>query len=154
MKISLVTEVYLLLLMLFFVIYHSLVILISIQTRRLGSISDVDNSPQSLLSFSGNKDVHALYDFMLNYRSFLTSLTSVDVPLLCSPVPFQNAALSAPEVSCGELKRADHVAFPLKGSKMKDEANEIKDAYIPPCATMGSKGRSFEARYDKFCHCA
>uniref|UniRef100_F6GWC8 Uncharacterized protein n=1 Tax=Vitis vinifera TaxID=29760 RepID=F6GWC8_VITVI len=67
------------------------------QTRRLGSISDVDNSPQSLLSFSGNKDVHALYDFMLNYRSFLTSLTSVDVPLLCSPVPFQNAALSAPE---------------------------------------------------------
>ncbi|RVW83001.1 hypothetical protein CK203_042451 [Vitis vinifera] len=47
------------------------------------------------------------------------------------------------QVSCGELKRADHVAFPLKGSKMKDEANEsvsaglsysieIKDAYIPP----------------------
>ena len=32
-------------------------------------------------------------------RSFLTSLTSVDVPLLCSPVPFQNAALSAPEAS-------------------------------------------------------
>ncbi|CBI17255.3 unnamed protein product, partial [Vitis vinifera] len=94
------------------------------QTRCLGSISDVDNSPQSLLSFSGNKDVHALYDFMLNYRSFLTSLTSVDVPLLCSPVPFQNAALSAPEVNCRELKRADHVAFPLKGSKMKDEANE------------------------------
>ena len=54
---------------------------------------------------------------------------------------------------------------------MKDEANEsvsaslsynieIKDAYIPPwiissiCATMGSEGRSSEARYDKFCHCA
>ncbi|CBI34121.3 uncharacterized protein LOC100257121 [Vitis vinifera] len=134
------------------------------QTRRLGSISDVDNSPQSLLSFSGNKNVHALYDFMLNYRSFLTSLTSVDVPLLYSPVPFQNAALSAPEVSCRELKRADHVAFPLKGSKMKDEAIEsvsaglsysieIKDAYIPPwiissiCATMGSEGRSFEASF-------
>ena len=50
---------------------------------------------------------------------------------------------------------------------MKDKANEsvlaglsnrieIKDAYIPPwiissiCATMGSEGRSFEARYDKF----
>ena len=67
MKTSLVTEACLLLLM-FFVIYYSLVILISIQTRRLGSISDVDNSPQSLLSFSGNKNVHALYDFMLNYR--------------------------------------------------------------------------------------
>ena len=54
---------------------------------------------------------------------------------------------------------------------MKDEANEsvsaglsysieIKDAYIPPWiissiwATMGSEGRSFEARHDKFCHCA
>ncbi|RVW82957.1 hypothetical protein CK203_042468 [Vitis vinifera] len=73
------------------------------------------------------------------------------------------------QVICRELKRAGHVAFPLKGSKMKDEANEsvsaglsysieIKDAYIPPwiissiCATMGSEGRSFEARYDKFCH--
>lgn len=54
--------------MLCFVIHISLVILISIQTRRLGSISDVDNSPESLLSFSGNKNVHALYDFMLNYR--------------------------------------------------------------------------------------
>ncbi|XP_034679746.1 uncharacterized protein LOC117909800 [Vitis riparia] len=69
-----------------------------------------------------------------------------------------------PEVSCRELKRADHVVFPLKGSKMKDEANEsvsaglsysieIKDAYIPPwiissiCATMGSEGRSFEASF-------
>ncbi|RVW83021.1 Retrovirus-related Pol polyprotein from transposon RE1 [Vitis vinifera] len=67
------------------------------------------------------------------------------------------------QVSCGELKRADHVVFPLKGSKMKDEANEsvsaglsynieIKDAYIPPwiissiCATMGSVRRSFEVR--------
>ncbi|KAJ9701110.1 hypothetical protein PVL29_006454 [Vitis rotundifolia] len=45
-------------------------------TRRLGSISDVDNSPQSLLSFCGNKDVRALYDFMLNY-SFTTEPTSI-----------------------------------------------------------------------------
>lgn len=67
--------------------------------------------------------MHALYDFMLNYRSFLTSLTSVDVPLLCSPVPFQNAALSAPEVSCGELKRADHVAFPLKRIQNERRSN-------------------------------
>ena len=72
------------------------------------------------------------------------------------------------QVSCRELKRADHVAIPLKGSKTKDEENErvvaaglfysieIKDAYIPPwiicniCATMGSEGRSFEARYEPF----
>ncbi|RVW89751.1 hypothetical protein CK203_047203 [Vitis vinifera] len=66
------------------------------------------------------------------------------------------------QVRCRELKRADHVAFPLKGSNMEGEANgsvsaglsysiEIKDVYIPPwiicriCATMGSEGRSFEA---------
>uniref|UniRef100_A0A2N9GAV2 Uncharacterized protein n=1 Tax=Fagus sylvatica TaxID=28930 RepID=A0A2N9GAV2_FAGSY len=97
------------------------------QTRRLSSLSDIDSSSQSLLVFSGNKNVHGLYDFLLNYRSFLTSLTAMDVPLLCSPVPFQNAALSAPEVRCMELKRADHIAAP-KG-------------------VMGSEGRSFEASF-------
>ncbi|KAK9290379.1 hypothetical protein L1049_008548 [Liquidambar formosana] len=127
------------------------------QTRRLGSMSDVDNSPQSLLAFNGNENVHGLYDFLLNYRSFLTSLTSVDVPLLYSPVPFQNASLSAPEIKCKELKRVDHIAFPLKGNNMKDgESNasiEIKDAYLPPwiicgmCAIMGSEERSFEASF-------
>ncbi|RVW11954.1 hypothetical protein CK203_091837 [Vitis vinifera] len=72
-----------------------------VTTEDLVELSEIEkrNLGQSLLSFSGNKNVHALYDFMLNYRSFLTSLTSVDVPLLYSPVPFQNAALSAPEVS-------------------------------------------------------
>lgn len=38
------------------------------QTRRRNSLSDVDNGPQSLLAFSGNKNVHGLYDFLLNYR--------------------------------------------------------------------------------------
>lgn len=74
------------------------------------------------------------------------------------------------QVSCRELKRADHVALPLKGSKMINEESgsiasglfysiEIKDAYIPPwiicsiCATMGSQGRSFTARYDKVSLC-
>ncbi|KAL4606748.1 hypothetical protein ACB092_09G125900 [Castanea dentata] len=134
------------------------------QTRRLSSLSDIDNSSQSLLVFSGNKNVHGLYDFLLNYRSFLTSLTAMDVPLLCSPVPFQNAALSAPEVRCMELKRADHVASPPKGSTKDGECMqgssaglcytiEIKDAYLPPwiicsvCAVMGSEGRSFEASF-------
>lgn len=31
-------------------------------------------------------------------RYFLTSLTGMDVPMLYSPLPFENAALSAPEV--------------------------------------------------------
>lgn len=38
------------------------------QTRRLGSLTDGDNSPQSLLAFKGNENVHGLYDFLLNYR--------------------------------------------------------------------------------------
>ncbi|KAL5133896.1 hypothetical protein HKD37_03G007156 [Glycine soja] len=67
-------------------------------TWRLRSFSDVDNSPASLLAFSGNNNVHALYDFLLNYRFLLTSLSSVDVPVLCSPVPFQNSALSSLDV--------------------------------------------------------
>ncbi|KAB1222510.1 Protein downstream neighbor of Son [Morella rubra] len=134
------------------------------QTRRLSSLSDIDNSPQSLLVFSGNKSVHSLYDFFLNYRSFLTSLAGADVPLLCSPVPFQNAALSAPEVRCTEFKRADHIAVPPKGASNYGEhlqgpspgmcySIEIKDSYVPPwivcsiCAVMGSEGRSFEASF-------
>ncbi|KAB1205646.1 hypothetical protein CJ030_MR7G017818 [Morella rubra] len=133
------------------------------QTRRLSSLSDIDNSQQSLLVFSGNKSVHSLYDFFLNYRSFLTSLAGADVPLLCSPVPFQNATLSAPEVRCTEFKRADHIAVPPKGASNYGEhlqgpspgmcySIEIKDSYVPPwivcsiCAVMGSEGRSFEAR--------
>ncbi|XP_059463104.1 uncharacterized protein LOC132191966 isoform X2 [Corylus avellana] len=131
------------------------------QTRRQSSLSDIDNSPQSLLAFSGNKNIHGLYDFLLNYRSLLTFFTGMDVPLLCSPVPFQNAALSAPEVRCMELKRADHIAAPKgsgkDGGSVKGSSAglcyciEIKDAYLPPwiiCSiweVMSSEGRSFEA---------
>ncbi|KAK6942501.1 hypothetical protein RJ641_027878 [Dillenia turbinata] len=134
------------------------------QTRHLNSISDIDNSPESLLAFNGNSNVHGLYDILLNYRSFLTSLTGMDVPLLYSPVPFKNAAMSAPEVKCKEMRRADHIAFSSKGSylkegKLDDDLSafcysiEIKDAYLPPwivssmCAIVGSEGRSFEASF-------
>ncbi|KAG6770291.1 hypothetical protein POTOM_025968 [Populus tomentosa] len=130
------------------------------QTRRLSSLSDVDNSPQSLLAFCGNKNVHGLYDFLLNYRSSLTFLSGVDVPVLYSPVPFQNAALSAPEIKCVEVKRADHNAASPKGTESSQGSStgllssiEIKDACIPPwivcrvCALMGSEGRNFEASF-------
>ncbi|KAJ6382372.1 hypothetical protein OIU77_030927 [Salix suchowensis] len=127
------------------------------QTRRLSSLSDVDNSPQSLLAFCGNKNVHGLYDFLLNYRSSLTFLSGVDVPVLYSAVPFQNAALSAPEIKCVEVKRADHNAASPKGSQGSStgllSSIEIKDACIPSwivcrvCALMGSEGRSFEASF-------
>ncbi|PON40807.1 Donson [Trema orientale] len=133
------------------------------QTRRLSSSSDIDNTPESLLVFSSNKNAHGLYDILLNYRSFLTALAGMDVPLLYSPVPFQNAAFSAPEIKCMELKRAEHISTSDKLSTVKDESQrvpsvfcssvEIKDTYIPPwiicsiCAIMGSEGKSFEAGF-------
>ncbi|GAB4834119.1 hypothetical protein Ancab_032381 [Ancistrocladus abbreviatus] len=135
------------------------------QTKRLSTMSEVDNTPQSLLAFNGNKSVHGLYDFLLNYKSFLTSLTGVDVPVLCSPAPFRNAAPSAPEVKCREIKTADHLASESRGSAMKDgESNvgssgaifysiEIKDVFLTPWTvssvleSMASEGKSFEASF-------
>lgn len=136
------------------------------QAKRSYSMPDFDNSPQSLLAFNGNDSVHSLYDFLLNYRSLLSTLatlTSADVPLLCAPMPFLHAALSTPEVKCKELKRAD--ALQLKGLIGKDGepmdgstcgicySIEIKDAYLPPwivcslCTAMCSDGMSFEASF-------
>nr|KJB16491.1 hypothetical protein B456_002G233300 [Gossypium raimondii] len=135
------------------------------QTRRMNSFSDVDNTPQSLLAFSGKENVHGLYEILLNYRSFLTFLNTADVPLLYSPVPFQHAALSVPEVRCMEIKRPDRGTALPHGSILKDSCSmpnssaglcysiEIKDSYIPPwiisnmCAQMVSKGQSFEASF-------
>ncbi|TYI32646.1 hypothetical protein ES332_A04G078700v1 [Gossypium tomentosum] len=135
-------------------------------TRRMNSFSDVDNTPQSLLAFSGNQNVHGLYDILLNYRSFLTFLNVVDVPVLYCPVPFQHAALSAPEVRCMEIKRADHGTSLSHASSTLNDGHstpissaglcysvEIKDSHIPPwiickiCALMASKGQSFEASF-------
>ncbi|XP_019456446.1 PREDICTED: protein downstream neighbor of Son-like isoform X2 [Lupinus angustifolius] len=135
------------------------------QTRRLWSFSDVDNSPESLLVFIGNDQVHGLYDVLLNYRSILTSLSGMDVPVLYSPVPFQNSSLSSPNIKCMEMRRAEHIAASFNGSILKDSESaqrssddlccsiEIKDAFLPPwiisgiCALMGSEGRSFEASF-------
>ncbi|PIA54198.1 hypothetical protein AQUCO_00900626v1 [Aquilegia coerulea] len=136
------------------------------QTRRLGSLLDVkDNSPQSLLAFSGNAIVHGLYDFLFNYRSFLSSLVGVDVPTLCAPVLFRNASISVPEVKCKEMKKANYLSSVPRGPHQEDSEStkdssagvcysiEIKDVILPPwvicgiCASMGSEGRSFEASF-------
>ncbi|KAF9595430.1 hypothetical protein IFM89_000348 [Coptis chinensis] len=135
------------------------------QIRRSDSISDVkDHSPQSLLAFSGNESVHGLYDFLLNYRSFLNLLIGGDVPVLCAPVPFLNASISAPEVKCKEIKRASSLPSLPKGSHLEEESTkdlsggvchsiEITDTILPPwiisgiCASLGSEGRSFEASF-------
>ncbi|KAK7284747.1 hypothetical protein RJT34_19500 [Clitoria ternatea] len=134
------------------------------QTRRIRSFSDVDNSPESLLVFSGNYNVNGLYDLLLNYRSFMVSLSGVDVPVLCSPMPFQNSSLSSPDIKCMETRRAEDMAASYNGSIWKDGGSalgssdglytiEIKDAFLPPwiisgiCALMSSEGRSFEASF-------
>ncbi|KAK4272644.1 hypothetical protein QN277_021167 [Acacia crassicarpa] len=135
------------------------------QTRRMRSLSDVDNTPESLLVFSGNMNVHGLYDLLLNYRSFYTSLSGMDVPVLCSPVPFQNATISSPDIKCMEVKRAEQIAASYDESYMKDAdiaqgssdglcwSIEIKDTILPPwiisgiCSLMSSEGRKFEASF-------
>ncbi|XP_047313161.1 protein downstream neighbor of Son-like isoform X2 [Impatiens glandulifera] len=134
------------------------------QIRWFKSTSDVDNSEQSVLAFTGNKNVHGLFDFLLNYRHLLKSLSSDDLPVLYSPVPFQNATFSAPEVRCKEVKSADSVAHPLKESIMNEgtcQASptgfvysiEIKNTYLPPwvissvCEIMSAKTTSFEASF-------
>nr|XP_043613686.1 protein downstream neighbor of Son-like [Erigeron canadensis] len=129
------------------------------QTRRTVSLSDVDNSPESFLVFS-DINVNGLYDFLLNYRFLLPSLNSYDVPLLYSPVPFKNAALSAPEVKCREVRKIDHMSVPITNEPNQGPASashytvEIKDAYLPPwitsrvCDAMMSNGDiSFEASF-------
>ncbi|XP_061372099.1 uncharacterized protein LOC133314617 [Gastrolobium bilobum] len=118
-----------------------------------------------MLVFSGNNNVHGLFDLLLNYRSLLTLLSGMDVPVLCSPVPFRNSSLSSPDIKCMEMRRAEHIAASNKGSIWKDGESargssdglccsiEIKDAILPPwiicgiCALMGSEGRSFEASF-------
>ncbi|KAK4736516.1 hypothetical protein R3W88_000213 [Solanum pinnatisectum] len=134
------------------------------QTRRRSAMSDVDNRPDSLLAFTGNKNVHSLYDFLLNYRYFLTSLTGVDVPELYSPIPFENAALTAPEVRCKEVRRIDQAAFQGMESNVTCEPNqqpssgmcysvEIRGRYLAPwvtsaiCDAFSSNSTSFEASF-------
>ncbi|PIN20246.1 hypothetical protein CDL12_07067 [Handroanthus impetiginosus] len=133
------------------------------QTRPVESMTAVDNTPQSLLMFTGNWNVHALYDLLLNYRSVFTSLIGGDVPVLYSPVAFQNAALCTPEVKCKQVRRVDHVSSQLKDSNMDGEPRssaagicysvEIRDSCIPPwaicgiCNAMRSNGGDFQASF-------
>jgi len=41
---------------------------LNLQALHLDALSDVDNTTQSLLSFTGNENVHGLYDVLLNYK--------------------------------------------------------------------------------------
>ncbi|CAI0402386.1 unnamed protein product [Linum tenue] len=125
------------------------------QVRNPSSLDNVDNTPESLLAFKENIHVQGLYDFLLNYRSSLTLLSGVDVPVLYSPIPFPNAALSAPEISCVDMKRADHAeASPKDGSSVTlSSIIEVKGTFIPPwivsriCALMSCEATNFEASF-------
>ncbi|ESQ44995.1 hypothetical protein EUTSA_v10010226mg [Eutrema salsugineum] len=114
------------------------------QTRRLRSVSNTDNTPESFLAFDGNENVHGLYDLLLNYRSSLEFLLTADVPVLYSPVPFQNAAVSSPEIKCTEMVKTDHTNCCMV---------EIKGEYLPPwiiskiCANVGANGQNFEVSF-------
>ncbi|CAL4897621.1 unnamed protein product [Urochloa decumbens] len=145
-----------------------LIELSEIQKRNLGqalhidALSDVDNTTQSLLMFSGKESVHGLYDILLNYKPLLNSLSAADVPVLYSPQPFQNGCLHIPEVKCREMRRADmgllsSGGFDTEpGSAFASTAGnicysmEIKDPVLPPwvvsgvCAAMSSDARSFD----------
>ncbi|XP_073156923.1 uncharacterized protein [Henckelia pumila] len=134
------------------------------QARSMETMTGIDKSPQSLLMFTGNKNIHALYDFLLNYRFFLTSLTGGDVPMLYSPVAFEHAALSAPEVRCRQLRKADCISLQQKESDMNSapysdsssgicNSIDIRDVYLPPwvicgiCNAMRSNGVDFQASF-------
>ncbi|CAL1372278.1 unnamed protein product [Linum trigynum] len=125
------------------------------QVRNLSSLDNVDNTPESLLAFKEKIHVQGLYDFLLNYRSSLTLLSGVDVPLLYSPIPFPNASLSAPEISCVDMKRADHTAAsPKDGSNVTHSSIiEVKGTFIPPwivsriCALLSCEATNFEASF-------
>ncbi|CAN8254563.1 unnamed protein product [Cochlearia groenlandica] len=115
------------------------------QTRPSRSISNIDNTPESFLAVEGNESVHGLYDLLLNYRTTLGFLLTADVPLLYSPVPFQNAALSSPEIKCTEMVKTDHKSCSIV---------EIKGEYLPPwiisniCTNVvGANGHNFEASF-------
>ncbi|XP_078447768.1 downstream neighbor of Son isoform X2 [Wolffia australiana] len=125
-----------------------------IENRRLGqalhldAMSEVDGTPQSLLAFIGNRCSHALYDFLLNHRHLSATPTGVDVPVLYSPVPFQNASVSIPEVRYREMRRVDEDdAGPMCYSV------ELKDTILPPwvvsglCAAMQAHGDSFHLSF-------
>ena len=123
---------------------------------------DIDNSSQSLLAFIGNENVHGLYDFLLNQRSFLCSVAFVDVPLFYSPVPFQNASLHFPEweeAVCKPSIRAIVQNLDSRENYSSVESTnvsytvEIKKGFLPTWVinriftSMGTSEENFEASF-------
>eukprot|EP00898_Chlorokybus_atmophyticus_P000868 jgi/Chlat1/1782/Chrsp134S02104 len=71
------------------------------QMRYIDAAVALDNSPVSMLSLQGARSVHALFDFLLNYRSLVASFGAMsDVPELHAPVAFVNASMRHYQVQC------------------------------------------------------
>ena len=67
-------------------------LVVDCQGVRGPSMAGLDNSSQSLLKFSGPRDVHGIYNWLLD--SGLGGLSdTADVARLLSPVPFLGASL-------------------------------------------------------------
>ncbi|GBG75472.1 hypothetical protein CBR_g20103 [Chara braunii] len=76
------------------------------RTRTIDSLSGIDNTGRSLLHVEGNRRVHRLFDFLLNYRYIAgASAAQGDVPVLYSSVPFKNSTLRATEVVYRRMKK-------------------------------------------------
>lgn len=115
------------------------------QTRVVNERVASDNGPQSMLCFEGFSNVHRFYDFLLNHRSLITTTAAMDVPVLYSPTAFDNASLSAPEITCKQLQRTDDLTksqmyYGIKNTSIKctETASntlysmEIKGSFLPP----------------------
>ncbi|KAG2598266.1 hypothetical protein PVAP13_5KG332800 [Panicum virgatum] len=63
---------------------------LKLQALHLDALSDVDNTTQSLLSFTGNESVHGLYDVLLNYKFSASHFSHISFFFRFSPHPFQN----------------------------------------------------------------
>ncbi|KAJ3674800.1 hypothetical protein LUZ60_005416 [Juncus effusus] len=144
--------------------------ILEFQRKNLGqailsdSFSEIDNTSESLLSIAGNNNVHALYDFLLNHRFFVSSFNRGDVPSLYSPIPFQNSSLNFPQVRCKEMRKADGLVdqennnengFELNNNNNNDKnmcySIEISNSIIPPwvisgvCQALSMDGKSFDS---------
>jgi len=110
------------------------------QTRLVDDRATADNGPKSFMCFEGVPNVHRLYDFLLNHRSLLSLTAAVDVPVLHAPVPFDNASLTTPELSCRRVERVDRVARPHCVEKKTSGLEPSKEPSSGVLYTMEIKG--------------
>ena len=73
-----------------------------------GGGGGVDGTPASALAVRGATAVHALYNFLHNYRA---ADSARDVPLLLAPCPFEGATVAPLSLVAGARQRAEQPAL-------------------------------------------